>query len=90
MGDERFIPHTADNGPAHRETWPPAWAGSIKTDDERLAEQVREAVRAAVRDPFGLQRRPLASGYERPPLESRSTVTTVGPQTAHRELGGDR
>jgi hypothetical protein len=55
VGDERFIPHTADNGQAHRETWPLAWAGSIKTDDERLAEQVREAVRAAVQDPFGLQ-----------------------------------
>ena len=25
-----------------------------------------------------------------PPPESRSTVTTVGPQTAHRELGDDR
>ena len=48
-----------DNGPAHRETWPPVGAGSIITDDERLAEQVRETVRAAVQDPFGHQRRPL-------------------------------
>jgi hypothetical protein len=78
----------SDNGPAHRETWPPVWAGSIITDDERLAERVREVVRAAVQDPFGHQSRPLGLRLTSDHLRSsRRSATTVWLQPVHREFG---
>lgn len=36
----------ADAGPARHEPWPPAWVGSVVTDDEHLAERARNAMRA--------------------------------------------
>lgn len=33
-------------GPGGREPWPPAWVGSITTDDEHLAARVRDVLRA--------------------------------------------
>ena len=35
-----------DHAPARHEPWPPAWVGSIVTDDERLASRAREVMRA--------------------------------------------
>ena len=34
------------SGPTRREPWPPAWVGSIITDDEHLAEHARTILRA--------------------------------------------
>lgn len=39
-----------DDGPARREPWPPAWVGSITTDDEHLAERAREVIRTEIGD----------------------------------------
>ena len=39
-----------DDGPARHEPWPPAWVGSIVTDDEHLAERAREVMRAELGD----------------------------------------
>ncbi len=33
-------------GPGRRESWPPAWVGSITTDDEHLATRARDVLRA--------------------------------------------
>lgn len=35
----------AGAAPAGREPWPPAWVGSITTDDEHLGARVREVMR---------------------------------------------
>ena len=41
----------ADEGiPPRREPWPPAWVGSIVTDDEHLAEHARTVMRAELDD----------------------------------------
>jgi hypothetical protein len=40
----------ADDGPTRREPWPPAWVGSIVTDDEHLAERARDVMRAELGD----------------------------------------
>jgi hypothetical protein len=39
-----------EGGPARREPWPPAWIGSIVTDDEHLAERARTVLRAEFGD----------------------------------------
>ena len=36
--------------PSRREPWPPAWVGSIVTDDENLAEHARTVMRAELGD----------------------------------------
>jgi hypothetical protein len=77
-----------DNAPTHRETWPPVGAGSTITDDERLAERVREVVQSGGSRPVRPPEAPARSpADERPPPESPSTTTTVWPQPVHRELG---
>lgn len=40
----------SDDGPTRREPWPPAWVGSIVTDDENLASRAREIMRAEFGD----------------------------------------
>ena len=40
----------ADDGPTRHEPWPPAWVGSIVTDDEHLAERARDVMRAELGD----------------------------------------
>lgn len=37
---------TGSAGPARHEPWPPAWVGSIITDDEHLAARARDVLRA--------------------------------------------
>ncbi len=37
-------------GPGGREPWPPAWVGSIITDDEHLAVRARDVLRAEFGD----------------------------------------
>lgn len=45
------IEGSADEGmPPRREAWPPAWVGSIVTDDEHLAEHARTVMRAELGD----------------------------------------
>jgi hypothetical protein len=39
-----------EDGPSRREPWPPAWVGSIVTDDEHLAERARIVMRAELDD----------------------------------------
>ncbi|NMH97373.1 hypothetical protein [Pseudonocardia acidicola] len=35
-----------DSGPTRREPWPPAWVGSIQTDETDLGTRAREIMRA--------------------------------------------
>lgn len=39
-----------EDGPSRHEPWPPAWVGSIVTDDEHLAERARSVMRAELGD----------------------------------------
>ena len=39
-----------EHGPTRREPWPPAWVGSITTDDEHLAERARTVLRTELGD----------------------------------------
>jgi hypothetical protein len=38
------------DGPGGREPWPPAWVGSIITDDENLAARAQDVLRAEFSD----------------------------------------
>jgi hypothetical protein len=40
----------SDDGPTRREPWPPAWVGSIITEDDNLAGRAREVMRAEFGD----------------------------------------